>query len=369
MYISECRSMGIRVLTPDVNRSRTDFVALSPGEVPDDVTLPPGSPGAIAFGLSAVRNVGEALVELLLAERDENGPFVDFYDFAERVPEHVLNKRTVESLIKSGAFDNLGHTRRGLMMVFEQVIDSTLARRRERDQGVMSLFGDWNEQSVAEAGFNERVAIPTVEFDKSDRLRAEKEMLGLYVSDHPLFGVEAALRRRCEHSVTQLAELEDRAMVSVGGVVTGMARKYTRKGDQMATFVLEDLEGAIEVTVFPRTLAEEGHKLTDDAIVIVKGRVDRRDDARVSVNCQTIQVVTGLEAAAAPIRLRLGSHVLDDGRIATLKSILAEHPGGSAVLIELGPGKVLRLGDDYLVDVDRAVGELRVAFGHDAVSL
>ena len=369
VYISECRSMGIRVLTPDVNRSRTDFVALSPGEVPDDVTLPPGSPGAIAFGLSAVRNVGEALVELLLAERDENGPFVDFYDFAERVPEHVLNKRTVESLIKSGAFDNLGHTRRGLMMVFEQVIDSTLARRRERDQGVMSLFGDWNEQSAAEAGFNERVAIPTVEFDKSDRLRAEKEMLGLYVSDHPLFGVEAALRRRCEHSVTQLAELEDRAMVSVGGVVTGMARKYTRKGDQMATFVLEDLEGAIEVTVFPRTLAEEGHKLTDDAIVIVKGRVDRRDDARVSVNCQTIQVVTGLEAAAAPIRLRLGSHVLDDGRIATLKSILAEHPGGSAVLIELGPGKVLRLGDDYLVDVDRAVGELRVAFGHDAVSL
>ena len=182
------------MLDPDINRSRTDFVALSPGEVPDDVTLPPGSPGAIAFGLSAVRNVGEALVELLLAERDENGPFVDFYDFAERVPEHVLNKRTVESLIKSGAFDNLGHTRRGLMMVFEQVIDSTLARRRERDQGVMSLFGDWNEQSAAEAGFNERVAIPTVEFDKSDRCGRRRRCSG---STCPIIRYSAS-RRRCD---------------------------------------------------------------------------------------------------------------------------------------------------------------------------
>jgi DNA polymerase-3 subunit alpha len=370
IYLSDARATGIKVLTPDINRSRTDFVALSPADVPDDVQLPPGSPGAITFGLSAVRNVGEGLVEVFLAERDENGPYTDFHDFCERVPEQVLNKRTVESLIKAGAFDTLGHSRRGLLMVFEHVIDSTLARRRERDQGVMSLFGDWDEAAGDGTGFSERVPIPTLEFDKSDRLRAEKEMLGLYVSDHPLFGVEAALRRRTEHSIAEVAELDDRSAVSVGGVVTGFARKYTRKGDQMATFVLEDLDSAIEVTVFPRTLAEEGHKLADDAIVIVKGRVDRRDDSRVSVSCQGIQVVTGLEASNTPsIRIRLGAQALDDGCITRLKSILVEHPGPSSVLIELGPGKVLRLADDYRVDVDRAAGELRVAFGHDAVGL
>ena len=118
----------------------------------------PASPGAITFGLSAIRNVGEGLVELLLAERDANGPFDSFHDFAERVPEPVLNKRTVESLIKAGAFDALGHPRRGLLMVFEQIIDGTLVRRRERDQGVMSLFGDLGGDSVE--GFDERVADP-----------------------------------------------------------------------------------------------------------------------------------------------------------------------------------------------------------------
>src|SRR6185295_5870720 len=156
---------GIKVLTPDVNRSVKDFATVTPEEIAGVVNLPAGSPGAITFGLSAIRNVGEGLVELLLAERDANGPYDSFHEFAERVPEPVLNKRTVESLIKAGAFDTLGHTRRGLLMVFEQVIDGTLVRRRERDQGVMSLFGDLGGDSVE--GFDERVAIPVNEFDKS----------------------------------------------------------------------------------------------------------------------------------------------------------------------------------------------------------
>ena len=183
----------------------------------------------------------------------------------------------------------------------------------------------------------------------------------------------SAWRPRCtrtEHSIAEVAELDDRAAVSVGGVVTGFARKYTRKGDQMATFVLEDLDSAIEVTVFPRTLAEEGHKLADDVIVIVKGRVDRRDDTRVERQLPGNPGLTGLEAGnTPPIRIRLGAQALDDGCITRLKSILVEHPGPSSVLIELGPGKVLRLADDYRVDVDRAAGELRVAFGHECVDL
>jgi DNA polymerase-3 subunit alpha len=338
-----------------------------------------GSPGAITFGLSAVRNVGEGLVEQLLTERRDNGEFADFYEFAERVPEQVLNKRTVESLIKAGAFDRSGHPRRGLLAGFEQILDTTIERRRERDRGVMSLFGDWNDDSATAdgggdggigAGFDERLPIPEIEFDKTDKLRHEKEMLGLYVSDHPLFGVESALKRRVEHSIGDLETMDDGAPVTVGGVITGLARKFTKKGDQMAVFVLEDLESSIEVTVFPRTLLEQGHKLQDDVIVSVKGRLDKRDESRFGLIAQFIDVLSGLgDGPAPPLRLRLPSHTLDELRVQRLKRILREHPGDSVVQIDIGQGQVIRLADEFRVDIDRSVGELRMAFGHDAVEL
>jgi DNA polymerase III subunit alpha len=286
------------------------------------------------------------------------------------VPEPVLNKRAVESLVKAGAFDSLGHPRKGLLGVFEHVTDTTLMRRRERERGVMSLFGDWGDD-VGEAAseFDERLPVPDMEFEKADKLRHEKEMLGLYVSDHPLFGVEAALRRKVEHSIADLAELADGAAVTIGGVITGLTRKFTKRGDQMAVFVLEDLESAVEVTLFPRTLTEQGYKLADDVIVAVRGRLDRRDESRITVIGQTIDVLEGLESGPAPaITLRLPATSLDELRIQRLKRILRDHPGDSAVLLDLGT-KVLRLADDFRVDVDRSVGELRLAFGHDAVLL
>jgi len=370
LYLADARAAGIRVLTPDINRSRSDFGPLAAADVPEDVTLPRGSPGAITFGLSAVRNVGEGLVEQLLTERDANGPYASFYEFAERVPEMVLNKRTVESLIKAGAFDRLGHPRRGLLMAFEQIIDTTLERRRERDQGVMSLFGDWGATAGADAsGYSERVPIPEVEFDKAERLRFEKEMLGLYVSDHPLLGVEASLRRRTDGSIADLMERADGAQVVAGGVITQFARKFTKRGEQMAVFVLEDLQSSVEVTVFPRLLVDIGHRLNDDAIVTVKGRLDRRDESRTSLVALDVVVVEDLAAVAPSLRLRLGAAALDQARIDELKRILQEHPGGSPVLLALGQGKVLRLADEFNVDLDRVVGELRVAFGHDAVML
>ncbi len=374
MYLSDCRSMGIKVLTPDVNRSRMNFGALSPDELPPGVTVPVGSPGAITFGLSAVRNVGEALVELLLAERDENGQFTDFYDFVERVPEPVLNKRTIESLIKGGGFDSLGHPRRGLLTVFEDIIDSTVKRRRERELGVMSLFGDWGDgdgnAEGGDGGFDERTPIPDLHFDKSEQLRFEKEMLGLYVSDHPLHGVEGALRRKVEHSLIDLPSMEDGTPVVVGGVITNLARKFTKKGDQMAVFLLEDLDASIEVTIFPRTLADEGHKLEDDLIVSVRGRLDRRDESRFGLIGQSITVLHGLDdGPALPLRLRLPASSLDELKIQRLKRILKEHPGDSVVMVDIGMGQILKLSDEFRVDVDRAVGELRIAFGHDAVLL
>ena len=355
VYLADCRALGIRVNNPDVNRSKKDFA-------PAD-----GEDRAIMFGLSAVRNVGEGLVDQLIAERDANGPFESFHDFVERVPEPVLNKRTVESLIKAGGFDSLGHPRKGLLQVFEQIIDTTVVRRRERDQGVMSLFGDLGGDDGG-LGFDERITVPPVEFDKSQRLRFEKEMLGLYVSDHPLMGVETALRRRVDCAIGDLAEREDGSVITVGGVVTGLTRKYTKKGDQMAVFVLEDLQSSIEVMVFPRVMAEQGYKLIDDAVVTVKGRVDNRDDTPKFM-ASDISVVEGLDENAPPLRLRVTANALSEFRIAQLKRVLREHPGDSRVLLHLGDNKVLRLSDDFSVNLDRAVGELRMVFGHDAVLL
>ncbi len=368
VYLSDCRAMGVKVLTPDVNRSVMDFAALAPHEVPDDIQLPIGSPGAITFGLSAIRNVGEGLVAQLLAERDANGPFETFHDFVERVPEPVLNKRTIESLIKAGAFDNFGLPRKGLLMVFEQIIDTTVVRRRERDQGVMSLFGDFSE--AADSGFSERIAVPELEFDKTERLKFEKEMLGLYVSDHPLLGVEAALRRKVDCTVAEALEREDGSVVTLGGVITGLARKFTKKGDQMAVFTLEDLDSAIECTVFPRVLIEQGHKLVDDAIVTVKGRIDKRDESRVGFMAQDVTILESLDTSSSlPLHLKVPAAALSELKIHQLRRILRDHPGESMVYLHIGQGKILRLADEFCVDLDRVVPELRVALGHDAVML
>ncbi len=362
IYLAECRNLDIRVLNPDVNVSESDFVALDTDDKRVTVDLPPACPGVIPFGLSAVRNVGEGLVELILAEREANGPFGDFYDFVERVDPAVLNKRSVDSLIKAGAFDAMGHPRRGLVVEFERIIDTTMQRRRERDQGVMSLFAD----VAGDSAFDERIAIPDIEFDKTQRLRFEKEMLGLYVSDHPLLGVEWALRRKVDCSVAEAAEREDGTVVTLGGVVTGLTRKFTKRGDPMAVFQLEDLQSSIEVTVFPKTMLEHGHKLLDDVVVTVRGRIDTRDEIP-KLMCTDVTVLDAV-GVVPELRVRLGAAALSDERIEQLKRLLLEHPGESPVVLDLGANRV-RLPDDYRVDLARVVGELRAAFGHDAVDL
>jgi DNA polymerase-3 subunit alpha len=236
----------------------------------------------------------------------------------------------------------------------------------------MSLFGDWGDggDAAPDAGFSERIPIPDIEFDKTARLRFEKEMLGLYVSDHPLMGVEWALRRRSDSVIAELAEKPDGAIVTVGGVITGLARKFTKRGDPMAVFTLEDLDSSIEVTVFPKSMLEHGHKLVDDAIVLVKGRVDSREDTP-KLLCSDLTVLDASELGqAVPLKLRLPAATLSEQRIDTLKRLLSEHPGDSPVHLHLGEGKVLRLSDQFCVDASGGViGELRVAFGHDAVLL
>ncbi|MET0144728.1 MAG: OB-fold nucleic acid binding domain-containing protein, partial [Ilumatobacteraceae bacterium] len=355
LFEDAIKNFGLTFEPPDVNRGFHRFE--------------PVSDKVIRYGLGAVKGTGQLAVESIVRARQEGGPFKSLYDFCCRVDRTRINKRTVEALVKAGAFDSLGHPRKGLLGVFEHIIDTTLTRRRERERGVMSLFGDWNDGPATEAAFDERVPVPAFEFDKSDKLRNEKEMLGLYVSDHPLFGAEAALRRKVEHSIADLVDLGDGTPVNVGGVVTGVTRKFTRKGDQMAVFVLEDLDANIEVTLFPRTLVEHGHKLTDDIVVAVKGRLDRRDEARVNLICHSVEVLQGLDSGPAPpLTLRIPATALDELTIQRLKRILRDHPGDSPVVLDIG-SQVLRLSDEFRVDIDHAVGELRMAFGHDAVVL
>jgi DNA polymerase-3 subunit alpha len=366
VYLAECRTMGIVVLNPDVNLSESDFVALDPVAAPPGTVLPKGSPGVIPFGLSAVRNVGEGLVDKLIEERRRGGPFADFYDFVDRVDPLVLNKRAIESLIKAGAFDSVGHRRRGLLVVFEQVIDQALERRREADQGVMSLFADL--APTEPGGFDERIAIPDVEFDKTQRLAFEKEMLGLYVSDHPLLGAEAALRRKTDCTLAEIAERNDGDIVTVGGVVTALNRKYTRKGDLMAVFQLEDLETSVEVMVFPKPMADHGYKLRDDTIVCIRGRVDARDD-QPKLMAMEVSVPELVFDGAPPLRLRLAPSQVSEDVVSNLQRLLADHPGQSQVFLHLGDaGKVLRLPDRFCVDLTRGLmGELKATFGADAV--
>jgi DNA polymerase-3 subunit alpha len=358
VYLAECRNLGITVQVPDINLSQSDFTAMP-------------ETSSIVFGLSAVRNVGAGLVRLIIDERDANGPFADFNDFCERVDPSVLNKRMIEALIKAGAFDSFGVPRKGLLVVFEQLVDQTLARRRERDLGIMSLFGDGGgadgDGRRGGAGFDERIPIPDLEFDRAQRLAFEKEMLGLYVSDHPLMGVTAALRRRCDCSVAELREAEEGSTRTCGGVVTGLQRKWTKRGELMAVFTLEDLESAIEVMVFPKTMTDHGHKLADDTIVVIRGRIDTRDEQPKLVAVE-IEVVEGLGDAAPPLRIRLTPQGVTDGLVARLKGLFEDHPGDSKVFVHLGERQVLRLPDRYCVDVSRGlVGELRELLGSAAI--
>jgi DNA polymerase-3 subunit alpha len=358
IYLAECRTMGISVEVPDINRSASDFTPVVDTDEAGNQSL------SIIFGLSAVRNVGEGLVVHIVAEREANGPYADFHDFCQRVDTSVLNKRTVESLIKAGAFDDVGHPRKGLLTVFEQIVDHTIARRRERDMGIMTLFGGGDDGPGDDF---ERTAIPDLEFDKRDRLAFEKEMLGLYVSDHPLLGAEAALARRSDAGIEELDSFDDGAMKSIGGVVTGLQRKWTRKGDLMAVFTLEDLRSSVEVMVFPRTMTEQGHKLADDAVVVVKARVDKRDDAPKLI-AQDIEVVEVGDSDAEPLRLRVPPQLLSRATVAHLKQILADHPGGAPVVLHLGERQVVRLPERWNVDTSNGLlGQLRVVLGAGAI--
>ncbi len=332
-YLAECRRMGLKVLPPDVNDSDADFT-------------PRGTD--IRFGLSAVRNVGGAVVETLIAARRSRGRFGDFDGFLDKVPIAVCNKRVVESLIKAGAFDSLGASRKGLLSVHEARIDAILDIKRNEAIGQDSLFGGMDEPAGVTSW--DAPAIPVGEWEKTTLLGYEREMLGLYVSDHPLAGVEHVLAASADTPISGLfgEGYADGAVLTVGGLVTSVARKTTKAGSLYAVVGLEDLEGAVEVMVFPQAYQLVGPMIAEDAVLLVKGRLDRREDEAPKLIAMEITIPDLSEGPTGPVRVTLPAARCVPSVVATLKDTLAMHPGVTEVHLHLRNGPrttVLRIDD------------------------
>jgi DNA polymerase-3 subunit alpha len=335
VYLNECRHMGIKVLPPDVNESAADFT-------------PVGTD--VRFGLTAVRNVGRNVVDAISLAREEKGRFTGFDDFMRKIPPLACNKRVIDSLVKAGAFDNLGHRRRALVAIHEDAVDQYAEVKRNEAAGQDSLFGGF--EAVEHGGFGAlTIAIPDIEeWDKQTLLGHEREMLGLYVSDHPLFGIEHLLAAASDSTIGQLLVDEERAegsTVSVGGLVTGVQRKLTKRGDPWAVVRLEDLEGGIDVMVFPSTYQQASTLLTEDATLVVKGRLKRREDT-CELHATEVTALSLQDAASGPVVLSLPVTRCTAPVVERLKDVLASHPGMAEVHLRLlgkDSTKVMRLDE------------------------
>ncbi|GAA3807203.1 DNA polymerase III subunit alpha [Sphaerisporangium flaviroseum] len=349
LYLNECRRMGIKVLPPDVNDSDADFT-------------PRGTD--IRFGLSAIRNVGANVVEAITTTRRTKSRYTDFKDFLRKVPAIACNKRVIESLIKAGAFDSLGHVRKGLVMVHEQAVDAIIDIKKNEAIGQDSLFGaiDGAEDQTFD------VQIPPGEWDKSTLLVFEREMLGLYVSDHPLFGVEHILSGGADCSIAALQsdERPDGQVITVGGILTGLQRKVTKKGDTWVLTTLEDLEGAIEVMIFPSAYQLCATVLAEDAIVFVKGRLDKREDVAKIVAMEVTAPDLSMESGG-PLVVSLALTRCTPPVIGRLKEVLSTHRGTTEVHLQLHNGSkttVMRLDDRLRVTPSPALmGDLKQLLG------
>ena len=320
IYLNECRHMKIQVLPPDVNESEATFTPVG-----DD----------IRFGLSAIRNVGINVVDAVVAARREQGRFTDFGDFMDKVSALVCNKRVVESLIKAGAFDSLGHRRRALVAVHETAVDQYADIKRNEAIGQDSLFGGLDDDS---GGFGVAIAVPDIDdWDKQTLLGHEREMLGLYVSDHPLMGLEHVLSSASDCTIGQLLLDEDRAdgsTVTVSGLITSVQRKITKRGDAWAMITLEDLEGAVDVLLFPSAYQSSSTLLNEDAIVTVKGRLSRSKD-QPELHGLEVSVPDTAQGPAGPVLVTLPSTRCTAPVVEQLKEVLAAHPGVTEVRLRL----------------------------------
>jgi DNA polymerase-3 subunit alpha len=356
VYLAECRRMGIKVLPPCVNLSDSNFT-------------PTGTD--IRFGLSAVRNVGGNVVASITSSRKSKSDYLDFADYLRKVEAVACNKRTVEALIKAGAFDSLGHTRKGLITVYEQSIDAVVDTKKAEAIGQFDLFGFGD--TPAEDGSPTdvfAVRVPDGEWDKSVLLNFEREMLGLYVSDHPLFGVEHILASSSEVTLADLQTdaVNDGQTVTVAGILSSVTRRMTKDGKPWAQVSLEDLEGAVEVLFFPASYAQVGMKISEDAIVVVKGRVDTREETVRIIGSDL--TLPDLSKDERPLRLVMDKSLCTELATNRLREILASHPGTTDVEIELGFGQHLcvTLPDLRVRKSPALMGDVKALLGQSSVA-
>jgi len=357
LYLSECRKMSIKVLPPDINESFAAFSAVG-----DD----------IRFGLGAVRNVGLNVVEGIRQAREEKGRFTSFHDFLQKVPAQVCSKRVIESLIKSGAFDSLGYTRRALYAIHEEAVDSQASIKKNEASGQVDLFGSLFDDAAA-TGIS--VEIPQFdEWPKKEKLAFERDMLGLYVSDHPLSGREAVIAKYSELSINDLVTSEsvkDGETAVIAGLVTAVAHKVARaSGNPYGAVTIEDFEGEVTVMLMGKTYQEFGKSLETDQLVVVRGRVSSRDDGN-TLNAYSIETIdAAAEVSSGPLLITIPETAATRKSLEELDRILKVHAGYQAVQIRLSSeagDRIFELQPKVRVSPD-LMGELKVLFGANIVN-
>jgi DNA polymerase-3 subunit alpha len=372
-YLYACRGMDIDVLPPDVNGSKMDFTPAPAKEPGGEPTGKPGRDLAIRFGLSAIRNVGEGAVQQILDAREQEGDFVSFSDFCRKVAPGVLTKRVLESLILAGAFDSLGHKRRALLEHHEQVSGPILSERKAEAAGQFSLFGSVEGGHAAEV---DESVLQGEEFGKRELLRAEKEMLGQFVTDHPLLAVRGVLAAQATHDIATLEDLGDGDLVTIGGIIGAVARKYTKRGEPYAQFRLEGLAGGAEVVAFPSVYDAVPELIETDRIVLVTGRIDLRGrelQIRASgVREPNLGVHAEADRDPASLVVDLAAAACTPVVLAKLKELFEAHPGGAPVRVRFVSSSgvtPLEVGSHRVDPAGNLMGELGMLLGPGAARL
>ncbi|MFQ5427261.1 MAG: DNA polymerase III subunit alpha, partial [Gaiellales bacterium] len=352
-YVSACEGMGIDVLPPEVNESAAGFAVVG---------------GKIRFGLNAVKNVGGGAVAAIIDARGRGGPFTSIWDFCERVDPPVAHKRALESLVKAGALDSTGATRRGMLDVTEAALALGTRHHADRQTGQSSIF-DLGEDQPAPPTALQHPPIGSEEYERKELLALEKESLGLYVSEHPLAGLAPALRRRTDCPLTELGRRRDGEVVTVAGMVGSVRTLTTRRGDPMAFVRLDDLSGSAEVVMFNSVYGDARELVEEDGLLLVKGRIDHKDGETKLVALE----VSGLELDAGPqtVRIRVDATSAHAGLIGELAKVVLDYPGDSPVVVDLvtraGPRQFV-FGRCYSVAPDADFyAEVRSLLGEAAV--
>jgi DNA polymerase-3 subunit alpha len=356
LYLNECRRMGIKVLPPDVNDSNGEYT-------------PKGSD--IRFGLAAIRNVGENVVASIARNRNEKGLYESFGDFLAKVDVQVCNKKTIESLIKAGAFDSLGHSRKGLMSIYLEAIDSVMETKRAESIGQFDLFG--GNGLIVSAGISGiTLEVDSAEWEKALLLSYEREMLGLYVSDHPLLGVEHVLRGATDISISQIFDdgVGHEQVVTIAGLITSVQRKVSRQGQPWAIVTIEDLEGGIDVRFFSNSYQQHALNLIEDRIVVVRGRIDKKEETP-QVTAIDLSIPDINQAPIGPFVIKLEAERCTPPIVDRMKEILRSHPGTREVHLKIEGGSkntVLRLDDGLKITASPSLSaDLKSILGPDCL--